>query len=60
MGARDDAFGRLGLARLISIIHPANTRLQSVARKLGMVMERRVLNPGLGQEVDVGATDRPS
>jgi len=42
--ARDDAFQRLALAELISIIHPENTRPQRLATKLGMSVERQIDN----------------
>jgi RimJ/RimL family protein N-acetyltransferase len=58
--ARDDAFGRLGLPELISIIHPGNDRSQRVAVKLGMKRERQALNPVLGRPVDVWRLARPS
>lgn len=51
--ARDDAFGRLALPDLISIIHPGNTRSQRVAAKLGMTRAREIRNPVLGIDVDV-------
>jgi len=51
--AREDAFARLGLSELISIIHPENRRSRRLAAKLGMVVERQVHNPVLGREVDV-------
>ena len=35
-GCRDYAFGRLGIQRLISIIHPDHPRAVAVARKIGM------------------------
>jgi RimJ/RimL family protein N-acetyltransferase len=57
--ARDHAFGQLGLPRLISIVHPENPRSQSVARKLGMEVERQVWNPVLGRFVDVWALAAP-
>lgn len=53
IAARDDAFGRLGLPEVISIIHPENVRSQRVATKLGMVPARQVHNPMLGMLVDV-------
>lgn len=57
--ARDDAFGRLGLTRLISIIHPDNTRSQRVATKLGLRREHQVHNPAIGRATDVWALERP-
>jgi RimJ/RimL family protein N-acetyltransferase len=53
--AAGDAFGRLGLPELISIIHPGNGRSQRVATKLGMAIERQVDNPVRGERVDVWA-----
>ncbi len=55
--ARDDAFGRLGMRELISIIHPSNTRSQTVASKLGMSVEGQVLNPVIDRQVDVWQLD---
>lgn len=43
---RDDAFGRLGLSRLIALVHPENAASARVAEKLGMHLEREVLRPG--------------
>lgn len=54
--ARDDAFDRLGLSELISIIHPDNARSQRVARKLGMAIERQVHNPVIDRAVDLWRT----
>lgn len=53
--ARDHAFGTLGLRELIAIVHPENARSQSVARKLGMAVERQVHHPLLRRFVDVWA-----
>jgi RimJ/RimL family protein N-acetyltransferase len=53
LAARDDAFGRLALLEILSIIHPENVRSQRVAVKLGLRRERRIENPVLGIEVDV-------
>ena len=50
---RDDAFSRLGLSELISIIHPDNQRSQRLAARLGMTRERRVFNPVLQRPTDV-------
>ncbi len=58
--ARDDAFGRLGLTSLISIIHPANGRSQRVATKLGMRVEGQIHNPVLGRHVDVWHLHAPT
>jgi RimJ/RimL family protein N-acetyltransferase len=51
--ARDDAFDRLRVDELISIIHPLNHRSQRVAIKLGMLKTSQILNPLLGIDVDV-------
>lgn len=51
--ARDDAFHRLGLGEIISIIHPENERSQRVAVKIGMERRERIENPATGIEVDV-------
>jgi RimJ/RimL family protein N-acetyltransferase len=51
--ARDDAFGRLALPEVVSIVHPQNERSHRVAIKLGMHRWRRIKNPVLGIEVDV-------
>jgi RimJ/RimL family protein N-acetyltransferase len=51
--ARDDAFGRLALPELISIIHPLNVRSQRVALKLGLTRQRQIENLVLGIATDV-------
>jgi RimJ/RimL family protein N-acetyltransferase len=51
--AREDAFGRLGLEELISIIHPDNAASQRVATKMGMTIEGELHNPVLGRDVDI-------
>jgi RimJ/RimL family protein N-acetyltransferase len=56
IAARGDAFSRLGLAAVVSIIHPANVRSQRVPVKLGMRRWRVIDNPVLGIEVDVWRT----
>jgi ribosomal-protein-alanine N-acetyltransferase len=43
---RDQAFGPLGLHRLIALIHPENTASEKVARRLGMRLEREVTRGG--------------
>jgi RimJ/RimL family protein N-acetyltransferase len=53
IAARDDAFSRLGLAEVISVIHPGNVRSHRVATKLGMRRWQMIENPILGIEVDV-------
>lgn len=60
--ARDDAFGRLALPELISVIHPDNARSQRVAAKVGMDLERRLYFEPLGREVEIWAlaSARPS
>jgi RimJ/RimL family protein N-acetyltransferase len=59
LAARDDAFGRLGLPALISLIHPENERSRRVAEKLGMTIERQVFNPVHDREVDVWGCSAP-
>jgi RimJ/RimL family protein N-acetyltransferase len=58
--ARDDAFQRLELAELISIIHPENRRSQRVAAKLGMTRAEHVHNPLLGRDVEVWRLAAPA
>jgi RimJ/RimL family protein N-acetyltransferase len=53
LAVRDDAFDRLGLAELISIIHPDNGRSRRVAEKLGMGIEGQVHYALLGGNIDV-------
>jgi RimJ/RimL family protein N-acetyltransferase len=53
IAARDDAFGRLALDEIISIIHPQNERSQRVAVKVGMRPRGTIENPVTGIEVDV-------
>jgi RimJ/RimL family protein N-acetyltransferase len=55
LAVREHAFGALGLAELIAIIHPDNARSQRVAEKLGMAPERHVWHPQLRRFVDVWA-----
>jgi RimJ/RimL family protein N-acetyltransferase len=58
LAARDDAFGRLGLPALISIIHPENERSQRVATKLGMSVLFQVFNAVHDREVDIWGCER--
>ncbi|MEO8966411.1 MAG: GNAT family N-acetyltransferase [Solirubrobacteraceae bacterium] len=51
--ARDDAFTRLKLPELISIIRAENTRSQRLARTLGMTPEQTVFNPVLNRATDI-------
>jgi RimJ/RimL family protein N-acetyltransferase len=51
IAVRDHAFEFLGLRRLISIIHPDNTRSQAVARKVGMRHEKDTQLFGLPQQI---------
>jgi RimJ/RimL family protein N-acetyltransferase len=51
--ALDDARTRLGLRDLIAVIHPDNERSRRLAGRLGMRIERRLMNPGLGAEVEL-------
>jgi RimJ/RimL family protein N-acetyltransferase len=57
---RDSALGALGLAELISIIHPDNVRSQRVATKLGMTLERHVHNPAFDRGVEVWKVAAPN
>lgn len=57
--ARDDAFGRLGLEELISIIHPENAASQRVATKMGMTIEGQLHNPVLDRDVDIWQVASP-
>jgi RimJ/RimL family protein N-acetyltransferase len=59
LAARDDAFTRLGLPSLISIIHPDNTRSQRVAEKLGMSIDFQVFNPVHDRDVDIWSRTAP-
>jgi RimJ/RimL family protein N-acetyltransferase len=59
LAACDDAFARLGLPALISLIHPENARSQRVAEKLGMSIERQVFNPTHDRDIDVWACSSP-
>jgi RimJ/RimL family protein N-acetyltransferase len=59
IAARRHAEDELGFDELISIIHPENTRSQSVARKLGMEVEGQVHNPVLGIPVDIWRSPPP-
>jgi RimJ/RimL family protein N-acetyltransferase len=56
LAARDDAFTRLALPELISIIHPDNTRSRRVATKLSMTRERQIPNPFVARDVDIWQT----
>jgi RimJ/RimL family protein N-acetyltransferase len=55
---RDHAFEVLGLAELISIIHPDNVRSQRVAAKLGMTVELRVR--AVDRDLEVWSVASPS
>jgi RimJ/RimL family protein N-acetyltransferase len=59
LAARDDAFTRLGLDELISIVHPDNQRSRRVTTKVGMTIERQVHNAVLGRDVDVWQVAAP-
>lgn len=43
---RDQAFGPLGLRRLIALIHPENLASEKVARRVGMRLERELTRAG--------------
>ena len=53
--AREDAFERLAVPEIVSVIHPENVRSQRVAAKLGMRVERSIRNPIIDRVVDVWA-----
>jgi RimJ/RimL family protein N-acetyltransferase len=53
LAARDHVRQQLGLAELISIIHPENRRSQRVASKLGMSVSTHVFNEVLGIGVEI-------
>lgn len=59
LAARDDAFTRLALPELISIIHPDNARSRRVAEKAGMSIERQVWNETIARDVDVWRASAP-
>jgi RimJ/RimL family protein N-acetyltransferase len=60
LAARDDAFARLALPELISIIHPDNLRSCRVAEKAGMATERQVWNETIARDVDVWQAPAPT
>jgi RimJ/RimL family protein N-acetyltransferase len=60
LAARDDAFDRLDLPELISIIHSDNDRSRRVAAKVGMTIERQIPNPVTNREVDVWQVPAPA
>ena len=53
LAARDDAFTRLALPELISIVHPDNERSRRVASKVGMTVEGQIWNATIERDVDV-------
>lgn len=57
---RDDAFYRVGLPELISLIDPANTRSQRVAEKVGMTPDQSVHNPLTDTDVTVWSLRAPT
>lgn len=59
LAARDHAFDRLRLARLVSLVRPANTASIGVTRKLGMELEQeRLCRRGLPMRIY--AVDNPA
>jgi RimJ/RimL family protein N-acetyltransferase len=60
LAVREDAFARLGLDELISIIHPDNAASGRVAIKVGMRIEGAVHHPGLDRDVDVWQLTAPA
>jgi RimJ/RimL family protein N-acetyltransferase len=59
LAARDDAFTRLGLPELISIVHPDNERSRRVTTKVGMTIESQIYNATINRDVDVWQTSVP-
>jgi RimJ/RimL family protein N-acetyltransferase len=60
-GARaacEAAFATLGLARVVSLITPANERSQAVAIALGMERGRTVMHPQLRERLEVWVLGR--
>lgn len=53
LAARADAYGRLGMGPLISLIDPANTRSIALALRLGAVEEEMSVEPNLGSAVRI-------
>lgn len=53
--ACEAAFAQLGVARVISLIQRSNAPSRAVALRLGMRLDRQVLYPQLGEELDVYA-----
>jgi RimJ/RimL family protein N-acetyltransferase len=59
IAARDFAFERAGLDRLVSIAHPENHASTGVMRKLGMTLERATIHPQHRMPVVVYELARP-
>lgn len=57
---RDDAFERMGLPELVSLIDARNARSRRVAEKLGMSPDGSVVNPLLGNVVDIWHLGAPA
>ena len=51
-------FGRLGLAEIVSLIHPRNLRSAAVAGRLGLEIQERIPHPQRPHELDVYAARR--
>ena len=60
VAVREDAFERLGLDELISIIHPDNAASKRVATKVGLRIEGTIHHSGLDREVDVWQLTAPA
>jgi RimJ/RimL family protein N-acetyltransferase len=60
VAVREDAFERLGLDELISIIHPDNATSRRVATKVGMRIEGAVHHSGPDRDVDVWQLTGPA
>jgi RimJ/RimL family protein N-acetyltransferase len=54
------AFTTLGLARVISLIHPENVRSRAVAERLGFALEREAPHPTEPTRVAIYTLARPS
>jgi RimJ/RimL family protein N-acetyltransferase len=59
IAARDDAFARLGLPALISIIHPENGASRRVATKAGMSILFQVFNEVHDRDIDIWGCEAP-
>lgn len=60
IACRDDAFYRIGLPELISLIDPANVRSQRVAEKIGLAPGPQVRNPLTHTDLTIWSLRAPS